>query len=87
VSLRTSSHTPANNSLFVLGTSSPTAFFLRRSLSNHHSCVLPSNLCICATGVKHRTEREGEIFVQTTEEAEILKKPQCVEMHKEEDAE
>jgi len=49
--------------------------------------VLPSNLCICATGVKHRTEREGEIFVQTTEEAEILKKPQCVEMHKEEDAE
>lgn len=83
VSLRTSSHTSANNSLYVLGISLPTSSFLRQSLSTHHRCVLPSNFCLHATRDKHRTEREDEDFVQTTKEAEILKKSQCMGMHEE----
>ena len=72
VSLRTSSQTSANNSLFVLGTSSPTSSFLRQSLRNRHSCVLPSNFCLHAIRDKYRTKRD-EDFVQNREEAEILK--------------
>lgn len=83
VSLRTLSHTSVNNSLFVLGTSSPTSSFLRWSISNHHSCVLPSSFCLHATGDNHRTEKEDEDFVQTTEEAEVLKKSQYMEMQEE----
>lgn len=72
VSLRTSSQTSAVNSLFVLGTSSPTSSFLRQSLSNYHSCVLPSNFCVHAITDKYRTESD-EDFVQNREEAGILK--------------
>lgn len=81
LSLRTLSQTSDNTRCCEPGTSSPTPSFLRRSLSKHHSCVLPWKFCLRATRGKYRTEREEEDFVQNTEAAEILKK--FMERHKE----